>query len=276
VQKILPLIRACILLVSILDYNPALASPWTRPKGSIFLTAGSDIFSATGDFQFDPPPLEDSPDDRFQRIQSNAYVEYGLSDKWLVSLKGSYSFFTVRSPNATSSNANLSEIEGLLQRQIFKGKTNPFSLALAAGQNNSLAGGTRPGFQSDGIDTEVRALYGRTFATKPFQIFAGTEVAYRRRFGIAADQIRADIKFGFEPHKRLLFLIDGFTVTSLRNNTINSDGLVGADFDVIKIEPSVAIRVTKGYRLQFGGNFEIAGRNIERGRSFFVNLWSEF
>lgn len=252
------------------------ASAWPREKGSIFITSGSDIFRAVGDFTFDPPPLEDSTEDVFQRIQTNSYIEYGLTDKWTVSLKGSYGFFTVSSPNAVVTSDGLTEIEGFIQRQVWRSKKSVLSLGVGAGRINTLGAEGVLGFQSDGIDTELRALYGRTLTQTPFEIFTSAELAYRRRFGIAADQVRADAKIGFKPHERLLVLVDTFSLVSLRNNGIAENGAVGADFDVVKIEPAVAIRVYKNLRFHGGVNYEIANRGFSRGRTFFFNLWSEF
>ncbi len=260
-----------IAIIFLIHTAPASASPWPRAPGSIFTTIGIDEFQASGDFVFDVPPLIDSLEDMFRRTQTRSYIEYGISKKWLATFKTAYSFTRVMSPNSLTSSNGFSEIEGSIQRQVWRTPNNVLSLAIAVGQNNSFSGGTRPGLESDGIDGEFRALYGRFINIAPFPVFATGELAYRRRFGSAADQIRADFKIGVEPHNRILLLLDTFTVTSVRNNEQG-----GADFDVIKLQPSIALRVVKGWRVQGGITYEIYDRNLDGGRGYFINLWSKF
>lgn len=262
---------ALFILFTTINHNSAHASPWPREPGSIFVSVGIDQFQAEGDFVFDLLPLTDSTLDQFQRFQTRSYFEYGITRKWLASFKTAYAFTTTTSPNSITLSNGLTEYEGTLQRQIWKSKRSVLSLAIAGGQNNSFSGGTVAGLNSDGIDGELRVLYGRGFTALPFASFITAELAYRRRFGTPADQIRGDFKIGVEPHNRVLLLFDTYTVTSLRNNA--EDGL---DFDVVKIQPSLALRVYKGWRIQGGVNYEIAGRNIDLGRSYFINLWSKF
>ena len=267
------IVRVTILLglLNLLLAQDVLASPWPRTQYSFFTATGTEFFTADGDFIFDVPPLIDSQTDRFQRIQTNTYIEFGLTDRWLISFKANYALTTVTSPNSVVTSNGFTAIEGLIQRTIWQSPNNFFSVALSAGQDNAFSGGVRPGLQSDGIDGEVRVLYGRNFSNTPFSAFATAELAYRRRFGSAADQIRADFKLGAQPHPRVLVLADFFTILSARNEDIG-----GADFDVIKIQPSVAVRTLGNWRVQTGVNFEVAGRNLDRGNSVFVSLWSSF
>ncbi|MEL6379018.1 MAG: hypothetical protein AAFR69_09955 [Pseudomonadota bacterium] len=248
-----------------------MASPWNRPKGRVFVASTTDLFEAEGDFLFDPPPLINGTDDRFMRISSTAYAEYGLTDHWQTHFKIAYSTATITTAFSTSQADGLAEIEGGLQRSLRRGATSSLAMAVSVGRQNSLGAGVRPQLASDGIDGELRFLFGKTLRTRKPALFTTAEIAYRRRFGTPADQIRADFKLGIDVNSRVLLLVDAFNTVSLRNETIG-----GADFDVVKIQPSIVFRVRKSWRLQAGFNAEIAGRNLARGRSVLISLWSEF
>ncbi|MEM6539226.1 MAG: hypothetical protein AAF668_16035, partial [Pseudomonadota bacterium] len=58
---------------------------------------------------------------------------------------------------------------------------------------------------------------------------------------------------------------------SVRNETPG-----GADFDIVKIQPSLVWRFSPSLSVRAGGLFEIAGRNLSLGRGAFIALWTEF
>ncbi len=250
---------------------PADASPWPRDPWRVFLSSGSDYFSARGDFAFDPPPAENRDDDRFERIATTHYAELGLPLNMQANFKLIYSTATIRTPETMIRSAGLAEIEGQLQYAIFQNRHDVLSVAALVGRINSLSAGVRPQLQSDGLDGGVKLLYGRTLTTKPVKFFMTAEAGYRRRFGTPADQVTLDLKLGFEPMSRLLLLVDGFNSLSLRNEDPG-----GADFDIYKIQPSVAFRVWRDAWLQAGFNHEIEGRNVVTGNALFLNIWSSF
>ena len=259
-----------ILLNSFIG-SSAVASPWVREPGSLFLSTGSEIFTAEGDFFFEAPPLENRLDDRFLRYQSTNYLEIGVFQNLQLTAKVNYGFTTLSNTGFSVTDSGLSEFEGRVQYEFERGRKHVFSVSGAGGISNSTDSGVRPELVSDGPDGELRFHYGRTHFSKPIKLYSTTEIAYRRRFGTPADQLRLDIQIGLEPFKRVLFLIDSLNTISIRNSHD-----LGADFDAYKIQPSIAIKIFKRWRLQSGANFEIAGRNLTLGRSIFVNLWSEF
>jgi len=264
-------IFAFYIFVGYILFQTAHASPWPRQPKSLFIATGTEFFKSRGDFLFEPPPLINQDNDLFTRIQSTNYLEFGLNDKWLTSFKINYAISTIRAQGIGVRNSGITEIEGRLQRLILKGKRHVTSLSLGISQNDSAGGGARPQLQSEGIDSEIRLLYGRTHLTKPVKIYSTAEFAYRRRFGSAADQLRGDGQLGISPHDRVLILVDLFSNFSLRNE---DEG--GADFDVIKIQPSLAFRYYRDWHIQVGSNFEINGRNLPLGNGVFINFWTLF
>jgi hypothetical protein len=245
--------RAVLLSAAALSFMTipnAMASPWPREKGRLFLSTRGAYFSADGDSSL--AGALDRP--RFERVDSEVYAEYGLTRKATLAAKVVYSDATYFDGFDARGASGFSEIE-------ISASTFP------AG----LEDGSRPGDFGEDIDAELRVLYGRDLALKPFKIYATAETAYRRRFGDGADQGRADLLLGLEPFKRTLILLEAQSRWSLGNEEPG-----GADYDVVALQPSFVWRQTKRWAVQIGLTHEAAARNLDRGTGYFLALWSEF
>ncbi len=208
---------------------------------------------------------------RFDRFESNTYFEYGLTDKITVGGKALYGTTWFRRDAEVDTANGFSEIEGFAQYQFRRDSRHAASVRVAISKPAHFRSGARTILQGDGVDAEVAALYGRNIVFEPIKIFTAIEIGYRKRFGDSADQIKSQATIGVEPSKRLLFLLEGFSTVSLRNE-INA----GVDYDVLKVQPSLVYRVGRQWRIQAGVTEEIHGRNLELGRTYFIGLWSEF
>lgn len=268
VRRILPkrpILAASV--ASLLLLQPASASPWGREPGEIFLSARTDHFSASGPAT-DPSALRPV---RFERFETNNYAEAGIGFGVTLGGKAVYGTSTFDDGISVFSANGFSEIEGFGQLQLHRSARHVVSARLAGAAPTRFQTGARPGLINDGADIEARLLYGRTLTRSPVKLFVAAEAGYRRRFGSGADQVRGDFLLGVEPTKRLLGLAELFTVKSLGRA---SPG--GADYDLLKAQPSLAWRFTRRWSLQAGATFEVAGRNLLLGDTYFVGLWTEF
>jgi hypothetical protein len=245
----------------------ALASPWPRGKGRLFLSTKANYFTTTGDA---PAPGAIEPP-RFERIDSDVYGEFGLARNLTVAAKVVYGDAAFFDGFKTDRVNGFAEIEAGAQYTLFRSSADALSIKLTGGSPTRFEEGGRPGVFSDGVDLELRVLYGRDLAVQPFKIYATAEAGYRRRFGDGADQLRADVLIGVEPLKRLLVLVESQSRLSLRNEAPG-----GADYDVLIAQPSAVWRFSKRWALQTGLTREIAGRNLLRGDGYFLALWTEF
>lgn len=247
--------------------SAAEASPWARQGGGLFISTRSDYFTAKAE-----TPLPGAVDlARFERFDTNTYAEFGIGRRTTIGGKVVYGTSTYYDGINASSGSGFSEFEGFIQRELWRNDADVFSLRLAGASNAWLDDGGRPGLVSDGADAEFRVLYGRNVGARPFKVFAAAEAGYRRRFGDGADQVRVDLLVGAEPLKRAMILVEAFSTTSLRN-----EGPGGADYDVVKIQPSVAWRITRRWSLQGGMTKEVWGRNLLTGNAYFLSIWSAF
>ena len=246
---------------------PACASPWAREKGRLFLSSRANYFVSTGD----APLPEATEPPRFERIDSDVYAEFGLNSRLSVGGKVIYGNAAFFDGFSTASVSGFAEIEGHIQHTILRSRRHALSVKLAAATPTRFENGGRPGVFSDGVDAELRALYGRNMIRRPVKIYASVEAGYRRRFGDGADQIRADALIGVEPLKSVLVLAEVLSRTSVRNE---SPG--GADYDVLILQPSAVWRFSKRMGVQAGLTHEAVGRNLVRGDGYFLALWTEF
>ncbi|MFQ5564034.1 MAG: hypothetical protein ACE5FO_10750 [Parvularculaceae bacterium] len=252
----------------ILSTAPALGSPWGRQDGAAFISTRADYFRARGNFFVGGPEQEEG---RFSRFESNTYAEYGLTPAITLGAKAVYGSSWITNGVETRGGTGFSEIEGFVQTTLWRGRKDIVSLRLTGGAPSRFDTGVRPGLKNDGADLEARALYGRNIAAAPVKIFSAVELGYRRRFGDAADQARLDVMAGFEPSPRLLLLVETFSTLSMRNEAPG-----GADFDAVKIQPSIVWRAAKRWSVQAGMTHEAAGRGLVLGNTYFVGLWTEF
>ena len=239
----------------------ALASPWTRPQGDVFVETRVDAFRA------------DAPGgSRFERLDFGAYAEWGVAADTMVGGKLICGMSRSAGAGFLFEAAGIVEIEGFVQRTISDGPSGTIALRGAVARPAGIDAGARPELAADGVDLEIRALYGRTLRDGPgLRIFSAAEAAFRKRTGAAADQIRIDWLLGLEPTERLIVLAETQTTLSLRN-----EDLSGADFDVVRLQPSVVWRASDRLALRAGGLIEVAARGLTKGRGVFIGVWSEF
>lgn len=243
------------------------ASPWPRDKGRLFVATKANFFASTGE---EALPLALEPP-RFERFDSDFYGEYGLSKRLTLGTKVVYGHATFFDGFTRTSVDGVAEIEASLQYAVFRGSHDALSVKVTGITPTRFEEGGRPGVFSDGVDAELRALYGRTLLDGPFKIYVTAEAAYRRRFGDGADQARADVLVGLEPTERVLILLEAQSRFSLRNEDPG-----GADYDVLLLQPSLVWRAARRWAIQAGATHETAGRNLDRGTGFFLSLWTEF
>lgn len=261
-------VRTFVRLAAALWSASAAASPWTRPDGEFLVISRADYFSSDlGRVSVMGEPVAA----RFQRVESNTYVEFGLTDRLTLGGKVYYGTSWLTRGADVETASGFSEIEGFAQYQVFRTGWHAGAVRIAGGIPASFDSGERAALQSDGADVEISALYGRGIIFDPIKIFAAAELGYRKRFSASADQARLLTTVGFEPNDHFVILLDTFTVKSLENERQG-----GADFDVVKIRPSIMWRATKRLAVQAGVSEEIAGRNIALGRTYFLGVWTRF
>lgn len=264
--KALAVLSLCFAFPLLCDR--AAASPWVQAEKRLLLISRTDHFKADlGQVEIDGVWLESN----FERIDAQTYIEYGLTQNIMVGGKAIYGTSWLRRGHDIETANGFSELEAFGQLQIFRGIKSVGSARIGLSRPSNFSSGARPALQSDGIDIDASFLYGRNLTSGKFKLFSTLEAGFRKRTGDAADQIRLHSTLGLEPGDRWLVLVESFSTTSLGNN---ENG--GADFDIVKIQPSILWRLSPRFGFQLGATQEVTGRNIALGRSFFFGIWSRF
>ncbi len=242
---------------------PARASPWARPGGELLVITRAEYFRTD-------LSSEDPNGGAFESLDTNTYFEFGLTPDITIGGKAIYGTAWLTDSTGSYSDSGFSELEGYTQYQFLRNNKHAASVRLSAGKPSAFQASARDTLDS-GADVEVAALYGRNLTFGPVQTFTALELGYRKRFGAAADLLRGQATLGAKAGDHWMVLLESFATVSMRNEEPG-----GADYDIIKIQPSVVYRFNRRWSLQAGMNEEIAGRNLARGRTFFLGLWSSF
>lgn len=239
--------------------DPAAASPWNRADGAVFVANRIDYFRSS------------TPVSEYARIDSDGYVEWGVTDRWMAGGKAVFGTAFVTDATGSRTVSGFGESDMFVQRQFQRGEHSATSVRLAGVWSGDVTDGARPGEQAGGFDIDIRALHGRDVLLKPFKIFIAAEAGYRRRLSGASDQTRAEFLVGLEPSRRILILFEAQTIVSLRNNDPGLD-----DFDLVKAQGALVWRATKKWSVVGGYRTEFAARNIPPGDAFTLGFWTEF
>lgn len=238
---------------------PASASPWNRVDGRVFVANRMDYFRSS------------TPVSSYARIDSDGYVEWGVTDRWMTGGKAVFGTAFISDFNGSRTISGFGESEVFVQRQLQRGEHSATALRLAGVRSGDAADGARSGEQAGGFDVDVRALHGRDVLLKPLKVFIAAEAGYRRRLSRASDQARAEFLAGLEPSRRLLVLLEVQSIISVRNHEQAFD-----DFDVFKAQGALIWRATKRWSIVTGYRTEFAARNIEPGDAYTLGFWTEF
>ncbi len=255
---------AIALLLLAFAGGPALASPWARLDGEILVISGMNYFRSDLSSQ-------DPNGGFFESLENDTYLEFGLTEDITIGGKAIYGTSWLTNSVGTFSDSGFSEVEGYAQYQFLRTMKHAASVKLSAGKPAAFQSGARTSLSAGGADLELAGLYGRNVMFEPFKVFVAAEAGFRKRLGDNADVIRAQTTIGIEPGKHWVLLLESFTAVSLRNERDD-----GADYDIVKIKPSVVYRFNRRWAVQAGVTEEIADRNLARGRTYFIGLWSAF
>lgn len=249
--------------IAVLTTSHAQASPWARFDGELLVITTAKYFKAG--------LLDEVEAGAFESLDNDTHIEFGLTEDITIGGKVIYGTSWLTNSAGSFTDSGFSEVEGFAQYQFLRDIRQAASVKLSAGKPAVFQSGARPTLQGGGADVELAGLYGRNILFEPVKIFAAGEIGYRKRIGDGADVIRAQGTFGMEPGKHWVLLFETFSVTSLRNERAG-----GADYDIVKIQPSLVYRFNRRWAIQAGMTEDVSSRNVAPGRTYFIGLWSAF
>lgn len=250
---------AALALLALARPETAGAGAWTRPPGSVFVAAGASYFTVGGDFPYEESTI-------------STYAEVGVVET--VTLGGA-----VERKQPLGENAVLGDettVSGFARFRLHEGpQGDPLSIQIGAEKLIDPSSEESRPRRDESTNVEARLQYGRGFGTALGAAFVDVQGAFRLNRDAAADELRLDVTAGLAPAPGWLLLLQSFNTIGLRNPDVAGE-LVGEDFDVYKIAPSVGYDLGAATIL-FGLTQEIGGRNLDAlGRRWRVSFWREF
>jgi hypothetical protein len=268
----------CLIVAgSVLGSRPAYAGAWTQDAqhGQLIVSAAyfetARVFSSGGQIQ----PF--GYGGRFQQIQINPYIEYGLTSRntLVVNFWAQHLNYTDHYHNFNS--IGVGDVEAALRRRL-----NSFASPwVVSGQVLILfpaySATTTPAPGNHQEDFEGRVLVGRPIPWR--HAYWDAEAAYRFRTGAPADQFRGEAAAGFNAFARTKLIGQFYAIKSMQNGaplTPNGNPNAQSDFDLYKSEISLVYQVHPRTRIQAGWVDAFSGRNTGHGSAAVIALWRSF
>lgn len=247
-------------ITSFLCLQPAKAAPWPQPEGETLVISRVGVFHG-----------EDGPQD-FDQTMTQFYLEHGLTEALTLGGTLGWASQEVTGPFPATANG-IVQGDVFLQRRVRRTDNSVTSLRLtyAAGTDLSLR-------QPDGTTTssgtdaalEPAVLLGKALDDEGSR-FVAAEIGYRASLGSDPDRVKGLFTLGLKPAPSWLATLKLDTSTSLSNGSDPYN-----DYDVYRLEPSLAYTDGGGRSYEVGLRADIAGRNISTGLAAFIGFWGRF
>lgn len=250
-------------LAALAAATPAMAGPWTLPKGDGQIIVKFEAMRASQGFNPDGD-LAPLPADRRDTVVS-VFAEYGVSRDLTVRFKGDWQ----QGQDAFVDYEGRGPLEIGLNWQVWRDDRTAVALygGVADGGEGRNAGYAAPGV--GGQDWEVRASVGRSFGRARWMYpgstggFVTLEAARRMRGGLP-DETRVDATFGVHFGDKWMLLNQAYGGQA-------DDG--GPRW--LSVETSLVRRFGR-WSLQAGWREAVTGRETPRSSGPVIGLWRRF
>jgi hypothetical protein len=247
--------------------SAALAGAWTLPAGTGQATVSGTMSSA--DRAFDTSgALQPVP--RYNKFELQGWIEYGLTDRFTAIVAPGLQHVDIAAP-ADAQRTGLGYTEWGGRYSLLQGTSWVFS-----GQATMRLPGTNDisnpaGIGYTGIETDLRALFGTSFAVYGMPAFLDLQFAQRFRAGGPPNEFRADATFGIRPAERWLLLAQSFNVFSEGPGSPPF-----ASYEYFKLQLSAIYALAPAWSVQAGGFTAYAGRNALQENGLVLGVWHRF
>jgi hypothetical protein len=252
--------RAALSALMGLVATEAPGAAWTQAPGAGFASAQSTAYA--------------TDDGNYREVTLGLYGEYGVAEGWTL---GAAVDLSQPTGPAEAIDGDVT-LFAFARRRLWAGPDgDPFSVQVGAIAGTTAGIGAVPAQTADEPGLDLRALYGRGFASPLGDGWLNAEAALRLRFEESADELRLDLTAGLRPAPRWLAMAQSFLTVGLRNAEMNGDGFpIGDDYSVWKLGPALGYEIAPGVTLVGGVEREVWGRDIERGLRARLALWRSF
>ncbi|MDE2579477.1 MAG: hypothetical protein KGL46_11770 [Hyphomicrobiales bacterium] len=242
---------------------PARAGAFLQPPGAGLVIAQFTFSEA--DRYFDAYGRV-TPIRTWRKFDLSTYAEYGLTDA--ITIMGSPDWFSFHAPAPTQSRTGAGAQEVGARVRLAQWGDNILSAQASA---RFLPGGRRAALFSDAshsVQADVRLLYGRNTTLFERAAFIDVQMGFRSS-GAFGPQARLDMSYGWRVFKRVVLLLQAFSVVT--------PGKIGERFALSqKAQASVLYDLTDKITLQIGAMIAPAGVRAPAERAVIAGVWTQF
>jgi hypothetical protein len=215
--------------------------------------------------------LVPQPTRHYRKLEIQALVEYGLTDRLTAIAAPSLQDIDVASPGgAHRRGVGYSEFGGRYRFLETNGWVFSGQASVRLPGTNDISNPAAVGYTD--VEIDLRALAGTSFVLGGFRAFVDLQAAHRVRTGAPPDEFRADLTFGVHIAPRLMLLAQSFNVIS------EGAGRRGffSSYEYCKLQVSAVYALTPALSLQAGGYTTYAGRNALQENALVFGAWYQF
>ena len=259
-------ITAGLGLGLLLSPSAAFAGAWTLEAGT-----GQAIVAGTlsgADRAFDGAgTLRDIP--HYGKFELQGLFEYGATDWFTVMVAPSLQHVDI-GPPVDAQRTGLGYFEAGGRARLAHWDSWVFSAQATLRVPGTFDTTNPAAIGHNGVEADLRALVGYSFALGAFPAFVDVQLAQRFRSAGMPHEFRADATFGIQPAPRWLVLLQSFNVIS------EGAGELSPSYEYYKLQASVAYAFTANWSAQVGGFSTIAGRNALQENGVLVGAWYRY
>lgn len=247
--------------------SKAFAGAWTLDAGSGQVVGTATFSRADGVFDGAGNRV---PAPRYNKAELQALIEYGVTG-WLTAiLAPGLQHIDIATPvdarrtglGFTEAGARVRLLQG--SNWVFSGQATVRVPGTGDSSNPAAIGYT-------GVEVDVRALAGYSFAVGNWPAFADLQVAQRFRGDGAPNEFRVDGTLGVRVAPRWMVLAQSFNVMSEGQGSA-----LFPSYEYYKLQLSVVHDLAPNWAVQLGGFTTVAGRNALQENGVVVGIWYKF
>lgn len=252
------------------------AAAWPQGKGrgqvidTLSLYTTDTYFGPSSGYRYRIPQLP------FAKLENSVYAEYGWSDAMTIGLNTSYQYNRLDSTPSVNSNG-LSDTQLFVRQMLWKGEGRVVSVQPMVKLPSPWSDDPLLPTSTQGVDAELRLLYGEGFELWGLPHFYNSEIAYRQRMSDASNEWHFDETLGLRMTPGVMLLFQAFVTVSEGGPGASGFAVVNSsDYDLAKGQFSVVTKITDALSLQIGAFDHTYGRNTGAGGGLFLSLWMDF
>lgn len=250
----------------------ARAGAWTLPAGEWEMH--NSLLYYTSDEFFNERRNRD-PISRYDKVEFATYGEYGWDDT--LTLGGNVALNATTTQAANEWNHGISDPEFFARKRLWKGDSAVFSLQPLVKLPSVSRDSRLPRSGTREWDAELRLLGGTSFQWINHHHYFDAGLAYRKRFGDLADQVRFDLTLGLRATEKLTIMPQLFTTWRLEEpNRSDRAQIFENDYNLVKPQLSAVYALTESSALQGGFFHDVYGKNSGQGSGVFISTWHKF